>query len=179
MVETDKPVRLNIGCGFNKLEGFVNVDGFPVCKPDVVHNLNVFPYPWEDNSVDVIIAWHVMEHLQDWWGAFKECVRILKPGGTIEIRVPHPSSDSAVTYRDHLHIIDLRSFDGVISGPQRTTNAWFESQEKVPARLVGYQLNAWKRYRWMPQWLLRWCASHLRNFIWEQRIVFEKVEIGP
>ncbi len=177
-----KPVFLNIGCGFNQIESnenenWINVDAFDVCKPDIVHDLNEFPYPFEDDSIDGIFASHVMEHIDDWWGAFKECVRILKPGATIEIRVPHPSSDSAITYRDHLHVIDLRSFDGTMSGPERTTNAWFEHQDKVPAVLVSYQLNAWKQYWWMPNWLLAFCANHFRNFIWEQRITFEKVKL--
>ena len=167
--------HLNIGCGFSKLARAFNVDGFANCEPDKVWNLNVTPYPWKDNEWDMITAFHVMEHLDHWWDAFRECARIVKPGGTIEIRVPHPSSDSAVTYRDHLHTIDLRSFDGVMDGPQRTTNAWFEQNKRVPVTLVSYHLVPFKQYNWMPSWMLSFCASHLRNFIWEQRIVFRKI----
>lgn len=173
---------LNLGCGFNQLKSdetveWVNVDAFPNCNPDVVHDLSTFPYPWEDNSIDRIVAFHVMEHVPDWWGAFKECVRVLKVGCEVEVRVPHPGSDTALTYRDHLHVINLSSFDGVLSGPTGTSNAWFESQDKVPAKLVAYFLVPWKRYAWMPNWLLDWCAHHLRNFVWEQRMVFQKVDI--
>lgn len=177
---TIKAKCINIGCGYNKLQSdehveWINVDAFDNCKPDVVHDLDSFPYPWEDNSIDRILAFHIMEHLQNWWGAFNECVRILKPGGTIEVRVPHPGSDSALCYRDHLHVISLMSFDGVMGGPTRSVNAWFESQPKVQAKLVGYYLNAWEKHRWMPKWLLDWCAHYLRNVIWEQRFIFEKV----
>jgi SAM-dependent methyltransferase len=169
-----------LGSGFNKLESdevveWINVDAFPVCKPDVLHDLNTFPYPWADESIDRIVAFHVMEHIPNWWGAFNECIRILRVGGEIEVRVPHPGSDTALAYRDHLHVINLASFDGTMSGPVSTSNAWFESQDKIPAKLVGYFLVPWKKYAWMPNWMLDWCAEHLRNFVWEQRIVFQKV----
>ncbi len=83
------PVCLNLGCGFVHKPGFINVDLFDCCRPDVRWDLNKFPYPWDDNSVDNIEMWHVLEHLEDWWTVFLECTRILKMGGTLDIRVGH------------------------------------------------------------------------------------------
>ena len=184
-----KGTLLNLGCGFNKIkstdtEEWINVDAFEICKPDLCWNLDKFPYPWEDNSIDRIVAFHVMEHLHDWWGAFSECVRILKPMGSIEIRVPHPSDDTAFVYRDHFHVINLRSFihvfnirsfDSTNMGPQNTSSGWFEEQKRLPVKLVGYNLVAWPQYQWLPNRVLKFCADHLRNFIYEQRITFQKV----
>ena len=56
-------MRLNLGCGFNKPEGFVQVDMFEECQPVVLHNLETFPYPFEDNSVDEILFNHSLEHI--------------------------------------------------------------------------------------------------------------------
>ena len=167
--------RLNLGCGFGKIIGAHNVDAYPICEPDQVWDLNVTPFPWESDSWDSITAFHVMEHLEHWWDAFKECARICKPGGTIEIRVPHPSSDSAMTYRDHMQVIDLRSFDGISDGPRNTTNAWFESKDRVPVILTGYALVPFKEYGKLPNFVLSFCAKHMRNFIHEQRFTFEKI----
>ena len=132
--------HLNLGCGFSKMVNAHNVDAYPICSPDEVVDLNKTPFPWESETWDKITAYHVMEHLEDWWAAFCECVRICKTGGSIEIHVPHPSSDSAMTYRDHLHVIDMRSFDGISNGPSNTVNAWFESHERVPVILRSYNL---------------------------------------
>ena len=167
-------MRLNLGCGYSKLDGWVNVDLFEICEPDVIHDLNE-PFPWEDNSIEQIVAIHTMEHLHNWWGAFCECARVLEPGGTVEIRVPHPGSDTALCYRDHLTVINKLSFHGIIDGPINTRNAWFESQEKIPVYLVKYEMVPVGKYNWMPNWLMKWCAEHLRNIIYEQRFLFVKV----
>ena len=56
-------MRLNLGCGFNKRDGYVNVDIGDHCAPDVVHDLEKAPWPWDDSSIDEIYMSHVLEHL--------------------------------------------------------------------------------------------------------------------
>ena len=81
---------LNLGCGFAKFKSpnVTNVDAFDICKPDLVHDLNVMPLPFEDNSFDLILANHIFEHLPKWWDCFNECARVLKPCGRLEVYVP-------------------------------------------------------------------------------------------
>lgn len=173
-----EPVILNIGCGWRKHPEGINVDGFAACEPDVLWNLNKFPYPWADNSVDQIYAYHVMEHLEDWWGAIRECARILKLGGELEIRVPDISSDSAMAYRDHLQTINLFSFDGIANRlGGRSLNSWAKEQQIVPLVLIRYARVPFPEYNWMPVWLLRFCGKHCRNFIWEQRLLLKKINM--
>ena len=173
-------MQLNIGCGFNKMigDGWVNVDAFDVCKPDIVHDLNEIPWPFLDKSVDHILARHVFEHLVDWWGAFNECARVLKVGGTLDMRVPHDSSSTAMGYRDHLHVFTPDSFHGI----HRKTagqNAWAMTEiDSVPIEMVDYGLVPFEKYMWMTKWcprLLAFCADHMRNFIWEQRFTFRRM----
>ncbi len=168
-------IFLNLGCGNNKLPGYTNVDAYG--NPDQVWDLNVFPYPWDNDSVEVIEMCHVLEHLEDWWYAFKECARILKPGGTLHIRVPDESSRTALTYRDHNHIFSLYSFHG-IQERAAGTNAWASSEEdSVPLKLESYARTPHKEYYWMIRFprILKFCADHMRNFIHEQRFLFRKV----
>jgi len=140
------------------------------------------PYPFADESVDRIHAWHVFEHLADWWGAFVECARLLKVGGVLEVRVPDESSGSALTYRDHYHVFSRRSFHGAydVRGAMRHgTNAWArEEAGTVPLAMTEYYQVPFRQYEWLTRWprVLRFCADHLRNFIWEQRFVFVKFE---
>lgn len=173
-----RPLLLNLGCGdVKEPPPWINVDAYSNCNPDVVWDLDVFPYPWPDNSVDEIQIRHTLEHLENWWEAFLEMTRILKPGGTLRIHVPDESSATALTYRDHRTVFGLASFHGTV-GRVSGTNAWAKTVENsVPMRLERYYQVPYKRFEWMTwvPWLLRFCANHLRNFIWEQQFIFRKV----
>jgi hypothetical protein len=101
-----EPIRLNLGCGANRIEGWLNVDclGPPVCNPDVVWDLNVTPWrigeqataryhrPLEDSSVTEITLNHVLEHLGATPALFimimKEMYRVCEHQALIRIAVP-------------------------------------------------------------------------------------------
>jgi len=91
--KTNKMIKLNLGCGNDKREGFINadIDG----DADLLWDLNRFPYPFKENSVDFIIASHIVEHLKEPLDFFKEIKRILKPKGVAKISVPHYKSKGA------------------------------------------------------------------------------------
>lgn len=80
--------KLNLGCGEDYRDGWVNVDVVPECDPDLVVNLSSFPWPFAAASFDRILAGHVFEHLPSIGDALAECGRILRPGGTVDIRLP-------------------------------------------------------------------------------------------
>ena len=92
---SDAPLRLNLGCGAQKLDGFIGVDKYG--EPDVRHDLEQLPWPWADSSVAAVKMIHVLEHLgQDpkvFIGIMKELYRVCAPGARIEIVVPHPRHD--------------------------------------------------------------------------------------
>ena len=85
--------KLNLGCGDKILPGYLNVDvvasrrGF---KPDVICDLRELT-PFEDDSVDEILAVHVVEHFWRWevLEVLQEWVRVLKPGGTMILECPN------------------------------------------------------------------------------------------
>ncbi len=182
------PKVLNLGCGFKQWIGATNVDAFDICKPDIVWNINDTPWPWaHEGEYDAIMAHHVFEHLDDWWAVFKECARVLKPGGTLEIKVPDESSGTALSYRDHHHVFTVYSFHGVVDGgglvaARHGTNAWAAGEVgSVPLKAVSFAQVPHQSYWWMAKcfpWLMAFCARHMRNFIWEQIFTFEKLPIG-
>jgi len=101
MMSTDAgaPRKLNLGCGEDYKEGYVNVDFHGHVNIDVQHDLNSIPYPFADNSFDHVLASHVLEHLDRPFVVMKELHRILKPGGTLIVKVPHFSR--GFTHAEH------------------------------------------------------------------------------
>jgi len=102
-------LKLNMGCGHNKMPDCVNVDRFAEAEPDVVWDLEVLPWPWEDNSVDAILFNHCLEHMgQDsrvFLSMMQEIYRICKDGAEIQINVPHPRCDDFIGDPTHVRII--------------------------------------------------------------------------
>lgn len=81
--------KLNLGCGAFKKEGFINIDSSVFTKPDLVYDLNIIPYPFENESFNLIEVDHALEHLDAPFAVMKELHRILKKEGQMVIRVPH------------------------------------------------------------------------------------------
>ena len=104
-------MKLNLGCGYKKMPGWVNVDHSPVCNPDQVLDLETFPWPWPDNSVDEIVLHHVMEHLGEttakYFGVIKELWRICQDGALVRITVPHPRHDDFLGDPTHVRPITV------------------------------------------------------------------------
>lgn len=91
--------KLNIGSGEFLKEGFINVDFYSVTKPDVEHDLSIFPYPFQDNFFEWVESDHCFEHLPNPFAVMKEVHRISKNNATVIIRVPHFSR--GFTHAEH------------------------------------------------------------------------------
>ena len=102
-------MKLNLGCGQNRLDGYVNADREPVVEPDVVMDLEEFPWPFEDHSVDEVVANHVLEHVGASAGVFigimQELYRVCRGGAHIRIAVPHPRHDNFIDDPTHVRAI--------------------------------------------------------------------------
>ncbi len=85
-------LRLNLGCGIDKKEGYINVDSSKTVKPDKVWNLEKTPLPFKSNSVDEILAYHVLEHVNNFIKLMHDFNRICKDGAVIKIKTPFYSS---------------------------------------------------------------------------------------
>ncbi len=115
-------LKLNLGCGYKKLVGFVNIDIRPEVSPDIIcnvipgkeieftlnseskgaHKTNGLPY--EDNSVDYIRADNFLEHIPigSVIPVIEEIWRVLKPGAVFESLTP--STDGRGAFQDPMHV---------------------------------------------------------------------------
>lgn len=101
--------KLNLGCGSDHLEGWCNVDCHAACQPDVVHDLERIPWPFEDDTADEILLQHVLEHLgstpQAFLDVMRELWRVSCAEAQIRIRVPHPLHQDFRTDPTHVRAI--------------------------------------------------------------------------
>lgn len=88
-------MRLNIGSGEKHLAGYINVDAEPQTKPDVVCNIGCDAWPFDDDSVDEVVAEHILEHLTtpELFHCMRQMHRVCKNGAQIKVRLPHPRHD--------------------------------------------------------------------------------------
>ncbi len=116
--------ELLIGCGNRKeklitfkeipeswSDDFVTLDFDEDCKPDVLHNLNILPLPFNDDRFHEIHAYEVLEHLgsqgdfRAFFNLFEEFYRILKPGGWVIGTCPNWDSVWAFADPGHVRVI--------------------------------------------------------------------------
>ena len=92
-ISTHKNPKLQIGCGCNPIEGWLNTDLVPI-KSDVcpIAFLDAGKqFPFESNSFEYVYSEHIFEHLSfsQSWNMLSECHRILTINGVIRIAIPH------------------------------------------------------------------------------------------
>lgn len=91
--KTSRKIQVNLGCGTNLVSGFINVDGFLIPESnskEVFVKSDIRHLPFDEDSVDYIIADQVLEHIPmaDVPQVFHEIRRVLKPGGRAVVIVP-------------------------------------------------------------------------------------------
>ena len=109
-------MRLNLGSGGRPMEGWTNVDRADIPGVDVVHDLDVLPWPWDDGTVQQAVAQDVFEHVGDPIGFMTESHRILGTGGDLLIKSPHFRHQDAYTDPTHRRFCTPHTWDYWIKG---------------------------------------------------------------
>ena len=109
-------MRLNMGCGYNLLgEDWTNVDKFPLTEGVFIHDLETFPWPWPNDSVEEVRMNHVLEHLgqtvDSYLNVWKEIYRVCKDGAMVKVVVPHPRHDDFINDPTHVRMITPESLN--------------------------------------------------------------------
>ena len=133
---------LDIGCGTRKINGAIGLDRNPNSQADVIHDLDVFPYPFEDDQFDQIYGIDVLEHVADVIRTMEEIHRIGKNEGQIFIRVPHFSSTLAYGDPTHKHFFNTQSLDYFCGGFSE-----YVYQTSTLFRKNQIKINFWKLHR--------------------------------
>lgn len=110
-------MKLNIGSGRKQLAGYENVDltqyvdgkGDELVK--YVLNIEKEELPFEDNSIDEILADNVLEHLFELIFPMNEMHRVLKPDGILVGNVPVAGSKESYMDPTHRRFFIPETFD--------------------------------------------------------------------
>ena len=124
---------LDLGCGTRKYKPKPNsrdiVIGVDINKnslADIIHDLDNFPYPLEDNEFDLVYASHILESIENPEEFLKEVYRVLNKNGRVIIKVPHFSSATAIGFLEHKHYFNLAAFTDLPFGNyfKRLNSIW-------------------------------------------------------
>ncbi|MEG6586414.1 class I SAM-dependent methyltransferase [Dendrosporobacter sp. 1207_IL3150] len=105
--------KLHLGCGFTILPDWINVDCVANPGVDLVFDLNNCDkesLPLEDNSIERIMAVHLIEHISKPLPLMQELYRVAKPDAEMICYVPYGASDDAFEDPTHIRPYFLNSF---------------------------------------------------------------------
>ncbi len=143
---------------------------------NIVHDLNVVPYPFSDNEFDLILCYHVLEHLNDFHKSVTELHRIAKNEAHIHVLVPFFLNTKYFGDPDHRIPFSIRSFDNYEYIAHRRLRFY----EKWKARYrTNYEVGSFfriltKRFNFSNFWGLHW----LNTFINLEPVIYERLLAG-
>jgi hypothetical protein len=171
-------LRLNLGCGQKRFDGYINVDRFG--EPDLRHDLESIPWPWPDDSVSEIIMEHVLEHLGrdvtvylDIW---KEIYRVCRDGATIRIAVPHHRHEFFYDDPTHVRAVTPEGMDlfsqrlnrqAAAMGLSNTPFALYLGIDFEPVDVKLKPSESWRT--------LRAQNPAAAKFLWEQKALYNNI----
>ncbi|MBP62405.1 MAG: SAM-dependent methyltransferase [Planctomycetaceae bacterium] len=109
-LERRSMLKLDLGCGGSCREGYTGVDCLQLDGVSVVHDLNRFPYPFDEGSVDDIWLDQVIEHLSSPLRVAEELFRMCKDRATVRIGVPYFRSRYMAIDPTHVTAFSVDSF---------------------------------------------------------------------
>lgn len=166
-------MKLHLGCGYEYIKGFINIDCYEGCKPDIVLDLSKIPYPFKDNSVGYIYSFHCIEHIPQIHikKVLNELYRISKHNAIWDIHVPYYNCTTQGNI-DHHTTFGFDSFNFIETNHMRNYYAEIKGEvlsvEGVPT-IVG---------KWIPTKKLRQYVSYfighiIRGLYFKIRIIKE------
>jgi predicted SAM-dependent methyltransferase len=130
-------MKINVGSGKIRIDGYKNLDMDPRNEPEYVGKAEELPF--EDGTVDVIYASHILEHILPDIDVIKEWHRVLKVGGELFVAVP--DIDQCIALH-HAGIMDRMHLQASVFGAYTVVEAMDEAFQRhyriyTPSIVIG------------------------------------------
>lgn len=133
------PKTLHLGCGPNKKPSSTGLDFNKNVHPDVLHDLDKYPYPFKNNQFEIIIADNIVEHIENIPKFMEEIHRICSHKAKVLITTGHFSGIDTFTDPTHKHFFTSRSFDYFIPQTDLYELQYSKAQFKKNKVVLGPQ----------------------------------------
>jgi len=124
ILQSKEGLVLNLGAGNKHIDGAVPLD------LAMGWDANTMSIPAEDNSVDMIHCYHLLEHVENILFLMTEIRRVLKPGGHINIVVPYYNSHMQASDITHCNVFTERTFEKLY------TYTYYKTKKLEPMDIV-------------------------------------------
>lgn len=166
MAKKKKLIKLDVACGQNKQEGYIGIDIANIPGVDIVHDLEIYPWPIESESCEEVNVSHYIEHTKDIIKFMEEIYRILKPskvnlstkewtpGGKCMINAPYYTSMRCWQDPTHVRAISEATF------------LYFNKEWRTVNKLEHYPITCDFDYQYGYQMTQDWASRNeeARNF---------------
>ena len=126
LIAQNSGIFLDIGCGANKQPGWVGMDIREMPGVDIIHDVELYPWPLPDECVKLALASHLVEHINPHKFGFinfmNEVWRVMKPNGGFLMSLPHGSSQGFIQDPTHCNPCNEATWDYFC--PERESGLW-------------------------------------------------------
>lgn len=179
-------MKINIGAGYTRYDGYLNCDRDVNSIPDFVFDMEKDTWPFDDNSVDAVIAYHVLEHLGDgYFHALKELYRVCKDGALIDVRVPHYTHHNFFhdpTHRRAITPAGIELFNRMLNYTSNNASSKLGIEYGVDFRVIDYSFTVDSIYDYLNHESTRTIevfAHNMINVITEYKITVKVFKMDP
>lgn len=109
-LESGRGINIELGTGGPGLDGFYGVDLLELPGVAIQADLNMPLDALPDNSVESVYSQHCLEHIREFMSLMRELHRVVRPGGTIHILVPHFSNPHYYSDPTHVRFFGLYTY---------------------------------------------------------------------
>jgi SAM-dependent methyltransferase len=149
------PRRLLLGCGHDVRRDWLNLDLAALPGVDVVHDLDVVPWPFEDGAFDEVECLDILEHLRELPDAMRELHRITAPEGRVHIQGPHFTSSTWPTDPTHRRAFAINTFEFFARGSMHERDYYFDfAFARIESRRIGFQRVAHLPWNYLAEWVV-------------------------
>ena len=180
-------MKINLGAGYSKYEGFLTVDNDPATSPDFLVDFETDKLPFDDNSVEQVLAFHVLEHIgKGFLPLLQEIYRVCKDQSTIFIKVPYYRSDMFSGDCGHVRAVTGQQFDqfskkkNIESITNNEGNSHYALYlnidfEKVESNCIPFPEWA-EKFKTMTSEEIQFAKLHYWNVFWEEQIMLKVIK---